>query len=166
MTPATLGSNTSRGGSSGAATPVDTPNTCELYIPAPDDSSREDSFQWHITTRNFFAFVFGKPLVGTHLGKSLIDLQKRMHLFRSGQINNHEDFIVYAEKLGYLNFVNCPDYALAMLYYAEHYQLQELWIDAFAHCVGMNDNLCLSTEFEVCTILDSLHLQITQLTSC
>lgn len=148
MTPTNAGSNMLRRTSNGAAAPTDIPSTCELYIPAPDNSSREDSFQWHVATRNFFAFIFGKPLVGAHLGKSLIDLQERMHLFRSGQTNNHEDFMAYAEKLGYLNFVNCPDYALAMLHYAERYQLQELWIDAFAHCVGMNDNLCLSTEFE------------------
>jgi hypothetical protein len=140
-TPGTPGSRLSRISSTGF---------CELYIPAPDEASREASFQWHITTRNFFAFVLRRPLVGTHLGKALVDLQERMHLFRSGQINNHEDFMAYTDDMGYHNFVEAPDYALSMLYYAEHYQLRDLWVDAFAHCVGMNDRLCLSPEFEVC----------------
>ncbi|OCK82152.1 hypothetical protein K432DRAFT_349573 [Lepidopterella palustris CBS 459.81] len=148
MSPSTPGCPPQPSSLSETIAPDSTQNICELYIPAPDESSREASFQWHLTTRNFFAFVFRKPLVGSCLGKSLIDLQERMHLFRSGQINNHEDFLAYADDAGYRSFVDCPDYALAMLYYSEHYQLRELWVDAFAHCVGMNERLCLSTEFE------------------
>jgi hypothetical protein len=121
----------------------------ELYIPAPEDNSREASFQWHITTRNFFAFVLGKPLVGNLLGQAMIDLQERMCLFRSGPVDNHQDFLDYADAQGYRDFVGFPDYALAMLYYAEHYKLRDAWIDAFAHCVGMNDKLVLSPEFLV-----------------
>ncbi|KAK3216937.1 hypothetical protein GRF29_1g1462448 [Pseudopithomyces chartarum] len=34
-----------------------------------------------------------------------------------------------------------------MLYYAEHYKLRSVWMDAFAHCVGMNERLVLSPEF-------------------
>lgn len=132
-----------------ASTPLVNANTIELFIPAPEDTSRESSFKWHITTRNFFAFVFGKPLVGSHLGQTLVDLQERMHLFRSGQINNQADFLGYADNQGYRNFVDCPDYALAMLYYAEHYKLRDVWIDAFAHCVGMNESLSVSPEFTV-----------------
>ncbi|KAF2738363.1 hypothetical protein EJ04DRAFT_486176 [Polyplosphaeria fusca] len=142
-------SKASRRVSSGLTAPVSMSNTCELYIPAPDDASRESAFQWHITTRNFFAFVFRKPLVGAgSLGQALVNLQERMHLFRSGQINNHEDFLKYAEDQGYRDFVDCPDYALAMLQYAEHYKLRDIYIDAFAHCVGMNGDLSMSAEFE------------------
>lgn len=121
----------------------------ELYIPAPEDAKREDAFQWHITTRNYFAFISGRPLVGSHLGKSLVDLQERLHLFRVGDHDNQSDLVAYMEDMGYLDFVDCPDHALAVLFYAEHYQMRDLWIDAFTHCVGMNDLLCLSTEFEV-----------------
>ncbi|KAF9735450.1 hypothetical protein PMIN06_006943 [Paraphaeosphaeria minitans] len=119
----------------------------ELYIPAPEDTSREGSFEWHIATRNFFAFVSGKPLVGNHLGQAMIDLQERMRLFRAGRVDNHQDFLEYAEAQGYRDFVGFPDYALAMLYYAEHYRIRDAWIDAFAHCVGMNEKLVLSHEF-------------------
>ncbi|KAJ4286294.1 hypothetical protein N0V90_013328 [Kalmusia sp. IMI 367209] len=119
----------------------------ELFVPAPEDTTREVSFRWHITTRNFFAFVFGKPLVGAHLGQAMIDLQERMHLYRSGRVDNQQDFLDYADAQGYRNFVDCPDYALAILYYAEHFKLRDVWIDAFAHCVGMNERLVLSPEF-------------------
>ncbi|KAF2643333.1 hypothetical protein P280DRAFT_505480 [Massarina eburnea CBS 473.64] len=122
-------------------------NKVELFIPAPDDATREDAFQWHITTRNFFAYIFGKPLVGEQLGQSLVDLQERMHLFRSGRINNYLDFLTYADSQGYRAFAHYPDYALAILYYAEHYKLRDVWIDAFAHCVGMNEILATSPEF-------------------
>jgi hypothetical protein len=122
---------------------------CEIYMPPPDYSSKDDSFTWHITTRNFFAFLFGKPLVGSCLSKSMIDLQERIHLFRPHDANNHSDLIAYLERMGYLDFAHCPDYALALLTFAEFYELQDLWIDAFVHCAGMNEWLSLSTEFEV-----------------
>ena len=89
-----------------------------------------------------------KPLVGNHLGKSMVDLLDRMMLFRKEEVDNVQDFTAYLEQSGYLDFGNCPDYALAMLSFAEHFELRDLWIDAFVHCVGMNENLGLSPEFE------------------
>jgi hypothetical protein len=123
--------------------------TINLYVPAPDEAGREDSFRWHITTRNFFAFVLGKPLVGYHMGQTFVDLQQRLHLFRPNLSTNHQDFLQYAEDQGYRDFVECTDYALASLFYAEHYKLREVWIDAFAHCVGMSDSVGLSPEYGV-----------------
>ena len=138
--------------SSGFSTPVSTINTVDIFIPAPEDASKEASYEWHVTTRNFFAFVFGKPMVGSHFGQALVDLQERMHLFRStsnGQINNYQDFLQYVDDQGYRYYVDHPDHALAMLYFSEHYKLRDVWIDAFVHCVGMNEKLSLSQEFEV-----------------
>jgi hypothetical protein len=129
--------------------PNQQPNTVQLFIPAPEDISREDSFKWHITTRNFLAFLLGKPLVGEHMGQAFVDLQERLHLFRPSHANNHQDFLEYADNQGYRDLVECTDYALASLFYAEHYKLRDVWVDAFAHCVGMNDSLILSPEFTV-----------------
>ncbi|KZM19770.1 uncharacterized protein EKO05_0004179 [Ascochyta rabiei] len=123
------------------------PGIVNLFIPAPDDTSRQDSFKWHVTTRNFFAFLLGKPLVGHQMGQTFVDLQERLHLFRSGAVNNHEDFLQYAEDQGYRDFSECTDYALASLFYAEQYKLRDAWVDAFAHCVGMNESLSLSPEY-------------------
>lgn len=122
---------------------------CDIYIPAPDYSSKDDSFAWHITTRNFFAFLFGKALVGASLSKSMIDLQERLDLLRYLDQNNQADMLAYLGRMGYLEFAHCPDYALALLAYSEFYEQQELWVDAFVHCVGMNHMLSLSSEFEV-----------------
>jgi hypothetical protein len=124
----------------------------ELYIPAPEFASRRDSFNWHLTTRNFFAYVLGAPLVGHHMGQTFVDLLERMKLFRSESVDNHYDFLEYAENQGYRDLVECTDYALASLYYAEHYRLRQVWVDAFAHCVGMNDSLALSPEYKVCSL--------------
>jgi hypothetical protein len=121
----------------------------ELYIPAPDYASREEAFNWHITTRNFFAYILGQPLVGRHMGQTYVDLYERLQLFRS-DVNNHQDFLAYAENQGYRDLVECTDYALASLYYAEKYKLRDVWIDAFTHCVGMGDSIALSPEYMVC----------------
>lgn len=118
----------------------------EIYIPAPENASREESFDWHLATRNFFAFVLGKPLVGRQMGQAFVDLYERMKLFRSEQSNNHQDFLEYSEIQGYRDLVECTDYALASLFYAERYKLRDVWIDAFVHCVGMSDSIALSPE--------------------
>ena len=122
-----------------------------LYIPAPEHTSRQDSFRWHVTTRNFFAFLLSKPLVGYNMGEAFVDVQERIKLFRSGNLDNQQDFLQYAEDQGYRDFAECTDYALASLYYAEVYKLRSAWIDAFAHCVGMNESLSLSPEYIVST---------------
>jgi len=123
--------------------------TRELYIPASMDASREETFDWHLTTRNLFAWMSDKPLVGSSLGQAFIDLLERMQLVRPSHIDHVEDCLAYADYMGYLDFAHSPDYALAMLRFADHFHLRELWIDAFVHCVGMNDSLYLSNEFEV-----------------
>lgn len=121
----------------------------ELYIPVPLDVSREDAYRWHITTRNFFAYIANKPLVGVKLGSAMIDLLERIHSFCPNKAVNIKKFLLYARQQGYSNFVDYPAFALAFLNFAERFRLRELWIDAFAHCVGMNDQLDLNPEFEV-----------------
>ncbi|KAH7406090.1 hypothetical protein DE146DRAFT_433449 [Phaeosphaeria sp. MPI-PUGE-AT-0046c] len=123
-----------------------TTTALDLFIPAPASVTREEAFEFHITTRNFFAFVLGQPLVGRHMGQTFVALLERMNLFRL-QTNNHEDFLAYAENQGYRDLVECTDYALASLYYAERYKLRDEWIDAFTHCVGMGESVALSPEY-------------------
>jgi hypothetical protein len=121
----------------------------DIFIPAPEDFMREDAFAWHVTTRNFFAFLFDLPLVGAHLGKALVDLRNRLAIFRTDDADNDRDMRTYMESVGYLSIAQCPDYALAVLYYSETFHLRDLWVDAFTHCVGMYDALSGSAEFEV-----------------
>jgi len=60
-----------------------------------------------------------------------------------------QEVLYYAERIGYLDFVDSAQNSLAMLHFAEHFQDRTLWIDAFAHCVGMKEQLEDSYGFEV-----------------
>lgn len=121
----------------------------ELYIPAPSHLSREEAFQYHLTTRNFFAWMFEKPLVGGRLGEALAALLERMNEYRPNEEENQDDIMAYIDGQGYSDFRDCPDHALAVLQFAERFELRELWTDAFVHCAGMNNELAASAEFEV-----------------
>ena len=121
----------------------------ELYVPAPANLNREEAFQYHLTTRNFFAWMFEKPLAGCQLGTSLISLMERMNTYRPDPAENEDDILAYIDNQGYTDFRECPDHALAVLQFAEKFQYGEIWIDSFVHCVGMNDQLMLSAEFKV-----------------
>lgn len=121
----------------------------ELYIPAPAHLNREEALQYHLTTRNFFAWMFEKPLVGHNLGESLVTLLERMNEFRPDMEENQDDLLAYIDAMGYTDFRDCPDHALAVLHFAETFEYGDLWTDAFVHCAGMNDQLVTSTEFMV-----------------
>ena len=131
----------------------------ELYIPAPSHLNREEAFKYHLTTRNFFAWMFEKPVASAHLGGALIALLERMNEYRPDQEENQDDMLAYLDLQGYTDFRECPDHTLAILQFAEQFQYRELWTDAFVHCAGMNDILAQSAEFEVtrCTSMIILH---------
>jgi len=93
--------------------------------------------------------MFEKPLVGGHLAEALISLLDRMHEYRPYKQENQEDILAYIDDQEYSDFRDCPDHALAVLQYAEKFELRGLWTDAFVHCVGMNNVLAASAEFEV-----------------
>ncbi|CAO1598188.1 hypothetical protein XANCAGTX0491_001958 [Xanthoria calcicola] len=120
----------------------------ELFIPAPSDLTREGSFRFHVTTRNFFAWMFEKPLVGDRLGHSLASLLDRMNEFRGDEDQNLEDLLAYLDSQEYTDFRSCPDHALAVLQFAEKHELLDLWRDSFCHSAGMSDDLQSSAEYE------------------
>ncbi|KAI9815864.1 MAG: hypothetical protein M1826_001928 [Phylliscum demangeonii] len=121
----------------------------EIYIPAPAHATRAEAFEYHMDTRNFFAWMFCKPIVGRDLGTSLVSLWQRLALFRSADDGNGRDLMDYVEEQGYADFRECPDHALGVLFLAEELHMQDLWTDAFVHCVGMNARLVSSTGFEI-----------------
>lgn len=124
----------------------------EIYVPAPSHLSREDAFRYHLATRNFFAWMFDLPIVGDRLGEALNATMERMSIYRLDKQDNLEEFLPYLDSQGYTDFRECPDHSLAILQFAERYELKDLWTDAFVHCAGMNENLIVSGEFEVCSI--------------
>lgn len=128
--------------------------TCEtgrvdLYIPAPSTATRSQALQYHLTTRNFFAWMFRRSVVGDQLGTALIGLYHTMEEFREPNANNLLDLLDYLDEEGYLDMRNQPDHALAVLHLAEHFQITDLYIDAFAHCVGMSERLFKHSEYSV-----------------
>ena len=85
--------------------------------------------------------------MGTQLGKALIDLRARMDEFRPDSEENEDDLLTYMDSMGYTDFRDCPDHALAVLCFAEEFRFAELWTDAFAHAVGQYSRLVFSDEF-------------------
>ncbi|APA10527.1 hypothetical protein SS1G_06946 [Sclerotinia sclerotiorum 1980 UF-70] len=120
----------------------------ELYIPAPALAERGEAFLYHTATRNFFAWVFKKSLVGPDLGSALVGLLDSMSQFRAVSVNNVDDFVAYIEGEGYADMRNAPDHALGIMYFAEHFHFKDMWIDALAHCAGMCERLHNSPGFE------------------
>ena len=126
----------------------------ELYIPAPPRSGLDATFDYHITTRNLFAWLYDLPLAGRALGQSLVDLKLRLDTYRpEHEVKNGTEITSYAEAQQYLDFRECVDHALAALRWAEVLRLEDLWIDAFAHCVGLSHRgLRESIEYRVCIL--------------
>ncbi|KAF5020958.1 hypothetical protein F66182_7004 [Fusarium sp. NRRL 66182] len=113
----------------------------DLYIPPPPTTDKAQAFSYHLATRNFFAWVFRRSMVGTSLGSALIALLHSMHEFRSGVDDNVSDMMDYFDEEGYLDMANQPNHALAMLQLAEFFEMKDLYVRAFAHCVGMSQHL-------------------------
>lgn len=87
--------------------------------------------------------------MGNHLGGALVGLLNSLNEFRSEGEDNLQAIIDYMDEEGYADMSNQPDHALAIFFFAEHFQFKDLWIDAFAHCVGMNERLITRPGFEV-----------------
>jgi hypothetical protein len=87
-------------------------------------------------------------LVGTHLGGALVGLLNSMNEFRSVGQDNVQAIMDYMDEEAYADMRNSPDHALAVLFFAEHFQFKDLYVDAFAHCCGMHDKLFLSSGYE------------------
>ena len=123
----------------------------EIYIPAPVSATQDESLRFHLATRNLFAWMFGKPLVSNHLGNAMVDLLDRLNEYRPhSHDGNMADILRYLEIAGgYLDFRECPDHALAVLNFAEVFEIQDLWMDAFVHCAGMSDRISGSSEYKI-----------------
>ncbi|KAK8088796.1 hypothetical protein PG997_003757 [Apiospora hydei] len=82
-------------------------------------------------------------------GSALITLAETMHLFRTHDVDNLADLMSYMDEEGYLYLKSQPSHALAILHLAEVLQIRDLYINAFAHCCGMSDQLFLGPEYQL-----------------
>ncbi|KAI0025015.1 hypothetical protein F4780DRAFT_490059 [Xylariomycetidae sp. FL0641] len=124
-------------------------NRIELFIPAPPQSDKHQAYHYHLATRNFIAFIFRRSVVGENLGSALITLMHNMQEFRSADVDNVQDMVNYLDEEGYLALKSEPSHALAMLHFAEVFQLRDIYIDAFSHCCGMSNQLFLGPEYQL-----------------
>jgi hypothetical protein len=130
---------------------INTRREQEIYLPAPPQCGLDETLEHHVATRNFFAWIYNIPLTGKALGPSLIALLDWVNTYRpADQERNRADVISYAESQKYLDFRECVDHALAIMCLAEAIHEESLWIDAYAHCVGLyHRGLRHSLEYEV-----------------
>lgn len=117
------------------------PRKLELYIPPPPGVTKADSFAYHLSTRNFLAWVYRRPLVGGYLGETLAELFGCMQELRRPDVDNLVDIIDYMEEQGYMDMRNNPYTAIAILHLSESFRLKGMYVDAFTHCVGMFSQL-------------------------
>ncbi|KAM4057196.1 choriogenin Hminor [Hirsutella rhossiliensis] len=120
----------------------------ELYVPPPSTSDRKRVADHHLATRNLLAWATRGSLVGKHLGTALVTLFRSMHELRSPVADSVRDLVDYLDEKGYLSMTNLPHRALALLTLAETFQLRELYIRAFVHCVGMRERLGANSEYQ------------------
>lgn len=123
----------------------------ELYIPAPAVATRCQVVRHHIRTRNFFAWLCEKPLVGASLSQALSDLLSTMNEWRRSGIDNAMDVLEFADEMGYNDLLNAPDHACAMLHLSTKIGDQSLWDEAFSHVVGMWEQCVECPGYETIT---------------
>jgi hypothetical protein len=118
-----------------------------IFVSAPRGFDELQTFNWHLTTRNFVAFCLGKPVIGYSLSTALKSLHRRVLQWLPNR--EETDLRKYLEVAGYRNFTHSPDHALGVLRYAEHFRIEDLYATAFAHCAGMAGVLSHSLEYKV-----------------
>ena len=130
-------------------TEVDANVRYEIYFPAPLDASRIDVLRYHVTTRNFFALLLAKPLVGLTFYQALIDLHQRLRLYMPGDPNCALIIIKCLMENSLHDVCNDPAAAAGLLAWSEDEGVcwQEGWREGFVHCSGMYSHLRGIPEF-------------------
>ncbi|KAI9893684.1 MAG: hypothetical protein M1814_005899 [Vezdaea aestivalis] len=111
----------------------------EIYFPAPVDQSKTDILRHHLTTRNIFALLLHKSLVGINLFQALSDLHERLGLYMPPESDNTSMIIEYIVSKGLDDVRNDPASAAGLLAWSEGQEVRwrEGWREAFVNCAGM-----------------------------
>ena len=126
---------------------------------APSGGSRTDVLRFHITTRNFFAFMLCKPLVGFTFYQALVDLQERLEYYLDSTTDHVSALKSYLVKLGLVNVCNEPRAAAGLLAWSEDVRWNEGWREAFVHSVGMYERISQLQESADISLATNAHLQ-------
>jgi len=121
----------------------------EIHFPPPDEYIKVDILRHHITTRNFFALLLKKPLVGLTLFQALVDLHSRLQLYLPKDFDCAEVMMQYMIETKLHNVCNDPAAAAGLLAWSEDPGVQWLagWREGFVHCCGMYTQVWGSPEF-------------------
>ncbi|KAF3181838.1 hypothetical protein TWF225_006863 [Orbilia oligospora] len=123
----------------------------------------------YITIRNVFACIFDSFCVGLIEEDSplLSDLVDRMLMYFDGSEDSlGEKLSEFIKKSGLWDVSNDPVKAVDLLHLAATYEMEDLYLEAFAHSVGMWPQVLASKAHEalpepVITILTSRHKRLT-----
>lgn len=139
----------------------------EIHFPARNGASRIEILRHHITTRNFFALLLDKPLVGLTFYQALIDLHERLLALMQKDSKCTDMIAEFLTRNSLHNVCNDPAAAAGLLAYSEDYEVQwpEGWREGFVHCSGMYTKLRELPEFRDIghvsrTLLERSHLEL------
>ncbi|KAI9807950.1 MAG: hypothetical protein M1825_005256 [Sarcosagium campestre] len=121
----------------------------EIYFPAPSHASKVDNLRHHLTTRNVFALLLNKPLVGLNLYQALLDLHERLQMYMAPNADNTSTLISYIVTNCLDDVRGDPASAAGLLAWSEGSVVRwhEGWREAFVHCAGMYNQLSIIPEF-------------------
>ena len=120
-----------------------------IHFPGPDGAAGQDLLRYHLTTRNFFALLLNRPLVGLTFYQTLVDLHQRLQLYLPGDPNCALVIIRCLMENNLHNVCNDPAAAAGLLAWSEDEEIcwQEGWREGFVHCSGMYAQLRPLPEF-------------------
>ena len=125
---------------------AEVPISHEIHFPAPPEASRLDILRHHLTTRNLFALLMNKTLVGLTFYQALVDLQERLEDLIP-EANSAQVIMRYLIRNRLHNVTNDPAAAAGLLAWSEDNFWQEGWREGYVHCTGMYLKLRTMPEF-------------------
>ncbi len=105
----------------------------KLYIDSRSGGSKFDVLRYHVTTRNFFAFLLRRPLVGFTFYQALVDLHKRLEEYLSPNLDCAVALQSYLVMMGLVNVSNEPRAAAGLLAWSEDVRWNDGWREAYVY---------------------------------
>ena len=102
----------------------------KLYMDAKPGGSKIEVLRYHVTTRNFFAFLLRKPLVGFTFYQALVDLHQRLNGYLPG-VDSAVALQSYLVMIGLVNVSNEPRAAAGLLAWSEDVVWNNGWREAY-----------------------------------
>ena len=103
----------------------------KLYMDVRSGGSKVDVLRYHVTTRNFFAFLLRKPLVGFTFYQALVDLHERLDAYLPPGVDSAVAIQSYLVLIGLVNVSNEPRAAAGLLAWSEDVMWNNGWREAY-----------------------------------